>query len=52
MASNRMPNKTMLITRYCARLKVSLRKILDSRTENTLYEAMSGATMIAFFAIA
>lgn len=41
-----------IITAYCALLSFSLRKIRDNITEKMLYEAISGAAIIALLDIA
>lgn len=47
-----IPRITTIITAYCALLSFSLRKMRDNITEKMLYEAISGAAIIALLDIA
>ena len=52
IASRAIPSITINIIKYCARASFSFRKIRDSSTENALYDAITGAAIMAFLAIA
>lgn len=52
IANKAMPSITSAIIKYCARVSFSYRKTRDNNTENVLYDATTGATIMAFCAIA
>jgi len=51
-ASIAIPVMTPAKIKYCCRVSFSFKNIRDNSTEKTLYEAIRGATIMAFFAIA